>query len=133
MTPYLQLSKPKDRGIRVSGRWVFSRWPACLKPRVLCVSPQKLNPGLCVMLLVLVFTFSHCLVKFVAFLAMRELEGLRHVREGEREKLLHRGDCKGASGAVTKGQVVCDACRLHEMARIGKSIETRRQTNDCRG
>ena len=37
---------------------------------------------------------------------------------------MHRGDCKGASGAVTKGQVVCDACHLHEMARIGKSIET---------
>ena len=50
-----------------------------------CLSTE-LNPGLCVMLLVLVFTFSHCLVKFIAFLAMRELEGSRHVREGEREK-----------------------------------------------
>ena len=36
------------------------------------------------MLLVLVFKFSHYLVKFVAFLAMREPEGLCHVREGER-------------------------------------------------
>ena len=37
---------------------------------------------------------------------------------------MHRGDCRGASGAVTKGQIVYDAYHLHEMARIGKSIET---------
>ena len=42
------------------------------------------------MLLVLVFKFSHYLVKFVAFLAMREPEGLCHVREGEREKCAQR-------------------------------------------
>lgn len=32
----------------------------------------ELYPSLCVMLLVLVFKFSHCLVKFIALLAIRE-------------------------------------------------------------
>lgn len=42
----------------------------------------------------------------------------------------YEGRRKGASRAVTEGQIVHDACHLYEMARRGKSIEAEdRQVN----
>ena len=47
-----------------------------------------------------------------------------------KESLGHDGKCKRS---VTKGQIVYDACHLHEMARIGKSIETEDRLVIARG
>ena len=96
-----------------------------------CLSTE-LNPGLCVMLLVLVFKFSHYLVKFVAFLAMREPEGLCPVREGEREKCAQRRLQRSIrSGHKRTNSVWCLPLTWNGQDR--KIHRDRRQPSDCQG